>query len=347
MEKILLGIITIFLLIPYLLDKFLMGKITTTMGINEWFGFLGSYLGGGIAALITLYGIYWQLFTTKEKDKKGIIKFIKYKFIKNINIKFPYDIFYNRDDLNNTKVISNFNNNFLEQNINLIFSLNKGPEIAEIIDDIDKYNKLYLEYADNYINNPERFKFLFEFMDKSKLDIKIANIWKEIISIWDNTSKLLLMNIFKIDRYLKNNDKVSASSSEAVNRAFNNNLRRLESKLSALFGANYKNQLPKISNDYLELQEVNYADKNNFTSQDFENYLIKLFNLEKDLFKESVLLLADVDLSQEYSEYYFNECIKYINFMDLKINLLIERKIILEKIKKILEEENELKKVEL
>ena len=59
MEKILLGIITIFLLIPYLLDKFLMGKITTTMGINEWFGFLGSYLGGGIAALITLYGIYY------------------------------------------------------------------------------------------------------------------------------------------------------------------------------------------------------------------------------------------------------------------------------------------------
>lgn len=344
MNKILLGIIIVFLSTPYFLDKFIMKKIVTTMGADVWFGFLGSYLGGGLTALITLYGIYWQLSTTHEKERKGTIKFIKYKLSKNSNLKFPYEIFYNYYDLNTKKIIYKFDNNFLSQNINLIFSLNKGSDIAEIIEYIDEYNQLYLEYIDNCCKSSERFKILPRLIDENNIESSEKERWKKIVKIWRQISDLLDIHIYKFDRYFRNDEELRLDNYEILNRAFNKNLQNLKNQLEILFESDFEHMIKKISDDYKELYEISILCKEDLMPLSYEEYLINLFNLEKNIHKESIMMLVDVNMTSEYSDYFFNENKKYIEFIELKTNLLLKRMILLEKIKIILSKEDELKK---
>ena len=75
--KVLGIVIFVFIIIPIIVDYIVIGNntIITFQSNSQWSSFLGSYLGGGVGAFVTLAGVWWQV-TRQEgqaaKDKKKV-----------------------------------------------------------------------------------------------------------------------------------------------------------------------------------------------------------------------------------------------------------------------------------
>lgn len=181
MKAILVVIVVFFLAIPSIVD-FLMGKFVTVMDREHWFSFFGSYLGGGIAALITLFGIYWQLFEISKKDKlEGILSYINYVLNKNKEIKFKCEIFNDLSEIEiREELFKSFKKSFLEENFKEIFSRKEGIRIAKLIEEIDKYNEDYLKYIDEHVKLEDRIKKLMKLGETIFYIPKILLIDKDI-----------------------------------------------------------------------------------------------------------------------------------------------------------------------
>lgn len=347
MRKILSGIIIIFLLVPYLLDKFLMGKITTTMGMNEWFGFLGSYLGGGIAALITLYGIYWQMFETEKKEKKirieGFSKYVNYMLKKNLNLKFPYKIFNIKDSenkLDEKEFFINFSKNFLDSNIKLLFSLESGEEILELEEKIKYFNKKIQDYTSNYTEIGDRIAKIRQVINNSKDETEISQPEKEVISLLlDQIDMFMMLSSIQREEYLL----LFLSDSQDECKKIKNELNILKNNGEQLL-LEILRKLNILSNRRLTAEllfkysslfdiEINISNKSNY-----EKYLINNFETERIILEKlkSKFLLNE----KNYRLYIdFIDAIKeYENNIINKIEILRKKQEIIDCISKILNE---------
>lgn len=83
-----IGGIIIFFIFPLFIDQFIMNKFETNWEMQTWAGFLGSYLGGAISALITLGGVWWQVRRTEKKENEekriGVLRGVLYSLDKNV-----------------------------------------------------------------------------------------------------------------------------------------------------------------------------------------------------------------------------------------------------------------------
>ena len=163
---IVLGIL-IFIFLPWIIDEYFMGLFVTNWGISDWAGFLGSYIGGIIGALITLVGVYWQIKRDdklKNKEKIiGVLKGILYSLDKNLiadkklseeeNKKIleekMFQSFYFLDYYYDNTVYSVFYDTYIfeifpeiiRENYKIIFEIDFGAEIIDLNDLIKEFNK--------------------------------------------------------------------------------------------------------------------------------------------------------------------------------------------------------------
>lgn len=148
---IIIGLI-VYAFLPLGIDQLFMEKFVT-----HWAGFLGSYLGGGIGALITLTGVWWQMKKTNEKNKKdkvvGVLKGILYSLDRNLESKNLESInkqsFYVLDYYYGDTVHSKFYTNhiyeifpeIIKENYKVIFELDFGKEIIDLNELIKNFNQ--------------------------------------------------------------------------------------------------------------------------------------------------------------------------------------------------------------
>lgn len=67
--SILLSLIAIFLL-PFIIDRFVIGNnVPSNISNSDWVGFLGSYIGAIIGALVSLIGIAATIKYTNEQNR--------------------------------------------------------------------------------------------------------------------------------------------------------------------------------------------------------------------------------------------------------------------------------------
>lgn len=219
------GILT-FSLIPLYIDFLGVGKFMTSWNIGEWSGFLGSYLGGGIGAFITLGGIWWQLNEGKkiEKERKienEVTSFLTFLVIlRETAENYSYLISAIQEKLaKNKKIGTTFEkiseNNFIIKND--IFSqsistlnIQCKPLAIELFFLFDKYS---IDGKDNFfLTIQEYLDSLYCFYNKlySELDLiiddyekQIKNSNKNIINI-HISSKNTLEQIFKSIKPLAN-----------------------------------------------------------------------------------------------------------------------------------------------
>ena len=157
---LILGIgVVAFIFLPFAIDQLIMNKFVTTWNLGEWAGFLGSYLGSGIGALITLGGVWWQVKREdkiKQKDKKiGVLKGVLYSLNRNLETEnkgilckqsfYIFDYYYMKT------TTSKFYNNFIysifpeiiKENYKTIFELDFGKEIIDLDEMTKKFNQNY------------------------------------------------------------------------------------------------------------------------------------------------------------------------------------------------------------
>lgn len=334
MKKKLYGIIILFLLLPWFLDKFIMGKIVTTMNQSEWFGFLGSYLGGGITALITLYGIYWQLKVTESKDKKnkleGIFMYINY--ILNKKIEFNYEIL--SDSIENqsvTELFKNIKSSLVEENIKDIFSRREGIMIAELIEEIADYNKDYLRYLTEYMKIENKVGKLINIIEKSKLDIHTKRKWTT--SLLKGKNIILLLNTHNnFVRLIIDNQKVRLNELERIRELYQRDVFDMINFLKNEFLDVFDGTEIQIKNEYDDLINLSELYESKINDIKYEEYLIKLFTLEEKIFYISKLLLIDIRMGNENLINFCKELEKISVYFKTKINLLKRKNDILKKI---------------
>lgn len=185
------GILT-FLLTPLYIDFLGVGKFVTNQSSGEWAGFLGSYLGGGIGAFITLGGVWWQLNEEKKKEKIENLKKEGYAVV-------TFLILFRESCENYFYILKNSNNSnnidfkvknelFYEaiQDTEIVIR-NKCIELLYFFDKFSNRNKVMSEIYNNYHDMlKELFYTLYE-----KTDTILGNY--EIIK---NTDNNYLENIY-------------------------------------------------------------------------------------------------------------------------------------------------------
>lgn len=169
--KLYIGIgIIIFLLIPLGIDQIFMNRFVTNWDMGHWSGFLGSYLGGGIGALITLAGVWWQM-KRSEKEKNienllGILNHIEYILEKNLEgdnsekktfYVFSYNNISQTPSILENKYFFEFDQNFLNISMNNVYRLKFGKQVYELNDKILNFNKYYAYLANNSLEKKALF----------------------------------------------------------------------------------------------------------------------------------------------------------------------------------------------
>ena len=193
--------IGIFFIFPLFIDQFIMNKFETNWEMQTWAGFLGSYLGGAISALITLGGVWWQVRRTEKKENEekrmGVLRGILYSLDKNLIFDEKYSDEENKKKLEiillsnhyifnyyeNYTVMSEFYNSvfyeiipeIIKENYKIIFELECGKEIINLIEDIKFFNKNHKFLS---VNSQLRKKILTKIeveSKKIKMEVDIEN----------------------------------------------------------------------------------------------------------------------------------------------------------------------------
>lgn len=182
---IVLGIL-IFIFLPWIIDEYFMGLFVTNWGISDWAGFLGSYIGGIIGALITLVGVYWQIKRDdklKNKEKIiGVLKGILYSLNKNLETQNLESInknsFYVLDYYYSDIVYSEFSVShiypifpeIIKENYKVIFELDFGNDIIELDELIKDFNKNHYFLSLQLANKKEIIREIENKLKENKID---------------------------------------------------------------------------------------------------------------------------------------------------------------------------------
>lgn len=338
----LLIICGLFLIIPFFVDQILMEKMISVMKRSEWFSFLGSYLGGGFGAMITLFGVYWQLNETKKREKRenleGVLKYIKYFLVKNTEKKFPYKVL-GQDkcyEIRKSLYFIELQENFIQENLKKIFSIKNGEGIIKIMEDITLYNNEFFEYKENYMLIEIRIKCIKETLSNFLVSSEIKDKYIDLIDCYKITIDSLyaydtLFNflVFKPNMNIMLNDENALNYFEEMSKT---HLKQFVSKISS------KNQDVIPLDNILNFFNIIKIDYKNVTLERYESYLDKFLHLEMQLI--NILRIAIIDKKIISNDLFsitklLNE---YFKDSEIKKKLLLEKNIILDRTKNILKE---------
>ena len=221
--------------VDYFIVKGFIQDTTIQWTKTEWAGFLGSYLGGGIGAIITLFGVWWQIKRDdkiKQRDKViGVLKGILYSLNRNLESKNLDSInkrsFYILDYYYGDTIHSKFYTNYIyeifpeiiRENYKVIFELDFGKEIIDL-------NELIKHFNQNY-------KFLsLELKKKKNIIRKIEKLALVLKNVNINELTQILEEIKKCSNFFSTNfsDKADKFSREE----FLNKGRKIEEKIGEL-----------------------------------------------------------------------------------------------------------------
>ena len=192
--RIVVIMLLIFLIVPYFVDLFVIGNESIKINVknSEFFSFLGSYLGAGFGALITILGTLW--INKVERNLKEYKEFYeKVEKTRKINLLFLNTVYLEYSNLE--EILKNLSNipNFRSgsRRADTVFLRKIILELGE--DFIDIANKIVFDIEQEYNNK--------EILENSMRNDKVA-IYKKYQAISN-----LVKKMEKFDK----NDKIEKS----------------------------------------------------------------------------------------------------------------------------------------
>lgn len=199
-KSIIIGsIFLVFLVIPYLIDFFVIGNETVKINVknSDFFSFLGSYLGAGFGALITILGTLWvnkiernlkedkEFYEKVEKTRKINLLFLNTVYLEYSNLE---EILKNLSNIPNfrsgsrradtvflRKIILELGEDFIDTANKIVFDIEQEYNNKEILENNMRNDKVAIYKKYQAISN--LVKKMEEFDGNEKIEKSIYNYW--------------------------------------------------------------------------------------------------------------------------------------------------------------------------
>ena len=199
-KSIIIGsIFLVFLLIPYLIDFFVIGNEAVKINVknSDFFSFLGSYLGAGFGALITILGTLWvnkiernlkedkEFYEKVEKTRKINLLFLNTVYLEYSNLE---EILKNLSNIPNfrsgsrradtvflRKIILELGEDFIDTANKIVFDIEQEYNNKEILENNMRNDKVAIYKKYQAISN--LVKKIKEFNENEKIEKSIYNYW--------------------------------------------------------------------------------------------------------------------------------------------------------------------------
>lgn len=199
-KSIIIGsIFLVFLVIPYLIDFFVIGNEAVKINVknSDFFSFLGSYLGAGFGALITILGTLWvnkiernlkedkEFYEKVEKTRKINLLFLNTVYLEYSNLE---EILKNLSNIPNfrsesrradtvflRKIILELGEDFIDTANKIVFDIEQEYNNKEILENNMRNDKVAIYKKYQAISN--LVKKIEEFDENEKIEKSIYNYW--------------------------------------------------------------------------------------------------------------------------------------------------------------------------
>jgi hypothetical protein len=199
-KSIIIGsIFLVFLVIPYLIDFFVIGNEAVKINVknSDFFSFLGSYLGAGFGALITILGTLWvnkiernlkedkEFYEKVEKTRKINLLFLNTIYLEYSNLE---EILKNLSNILNfksgsrradtvflRKIILELGEDFIDTANKIVFDIEQEYNNKEILENNMRNDKVAIYKKYQAISN--LVKKMEEFDENEKIEKSIYNYW--------------------------------------------------------------------------------------------------------------------------------------------------------------------------
>lgn len=199
-KSIIIGsIFLVFLVIPYLIDFFVIGNEAVKINVknSDFFSFLGSYLGAGFGALITILGTLWvnkiernlkedkKFYEKVEKTRKINLLFLNTVYLEYSNLE---EILKNLSNIQNfrsgscradtvflRKIILELGEDFIDTANKIVFDIEQEYNNKEILENNMRNDKVAIYKKYQAISN--LVKKMEEFDENEKIEKSIYNYW--------------------------------------------------------------------------------------------------------------------------------------------------------------------------
>ena len=199
-KSIIIGsIFLVFLVIPYLIDFFVIGNEAVKINVknSDFFSFLGSYLGAGFGALITILGTLWvnkiernlkedkEFYEKVEKTRKINLLFLNTVYLEYSNLE---EILKNLSNIPNfrsgsrradtvflRKIILELGEDFIDTANKIVFGIEQEYNNKEILENNMRNDKVAIYKKYQAISN--LVKKMEEFDENEKIEKSIYNYW--------------------------------------------------------------------------------------------------------------------------------------------------------------------------
>lgn len=199
-KSIIIGsIFLVFLVIPYLIDFFVIGNEAVKINVknSDFFSFLGSYLGAGFGALITILGTLWvnkiernlkedkEFYEKVEKTRKINLLFLNTVYLEYSNLE---EILKNLSNIPNfrsgsrradtvflRKIILELGEDFIDTANKIVFDIEQEYNNKEILENNMRNDKVAIYKKYQAISN--LVKKMEEFNENEKIEKSIYNYW--------------------------------------------------------------------------------------------------------------------------------------------------------------------------
>lgn len=199
-KSIIIGsIFLVFLVIPYLIDFFVIGNETVKINVknSDFFSFLGSYLGAGFGALITILGTLWvnkiernlkenkEFYEKVEKTRKINLLFLNTVYLEYSNLE---EILKNLSNIPNfrsgsrradtvflRKIILELGEDFIDTANKIVFDIEQEYNNKEILENNMRNDRVAIYKKYQAISN--LVKKMEEFDGNEKIEKSIYNYW--------------------------------------------------------------------------------------------------------------------------------------------------------------------------
>lgn len=199
-KSIIIGsIFLVFLVIPYLIDFFVIGNEAVKINVknSDFFSFLGSYLGAGFGALITILGTLWvnkiernlkedkEFYEKVEKTRKINLLFLNTVYLEYSNLE---EILKNLSNIPNfrsgsrradtvflRKIILELGEDFIDTANKIVFDIEQEYNNKEILENNMRNDKVAIYKKYQAISN--LIKKMEEFDENEKIEKSIYNYW--------------------------------------------------------------------------------------------------------------------------------------------------------------------------
>ena len=199
-KSIIIGsIFLVFLVIPYLIDFFVIGNEAVKINVknSDFFSFLGSYLGAGFGALITILGTLWvnkiernlkedkEFYEKVEKTRKINLLFLNTVYLEYSNLE---EILKNLSNIPNfrsgsrradtvflRKIILELGEDFIDTDNKIVFDIEQEYNNKEILENNMRNDKVAIYKKYQAISN--LVKKMEEFDENEKIEKSIYSYW--------------------------------------------------------------------------------------------------------------------------------------------------------------------------